>query len=134
MKISNLSIKSINLQNLNFDFDRYGIYVISGENGSGKTSIIEKILFESSDVEFNIPEHLKSYMKDRGNLFTYIPQNIIGYKISVLEYLTKGNLTVDKNSIYSLMEKFDLANLNLYQNFNELSGGKRLNLQLFLVY
>lgn len=132
MKISNLRIKNkyINYGNLNFDFSKYGIYKICGENGTGKTSIIEAILFGKYNVEFKNKDSLLIRKKKRTSLFTYIPQNIVDNDLAVYEYIAKENVSVDYNETIELLNKFSFSQEILKSKFKTLSGGEKKKIQI----
>ncbi len=65
MKIKNMFVqnKQIHLKDVNIDFSNIGIYLIKGANGSGKTSLIEEILFKYNDATFSYEKQLWSFQK-----------------------------------------------------------------------
>jgi len=127
MKIQNLSVKNkqINFENINIDFSRIGIYLIRGANGSGKTSLIEEILFNCRTAIFPCESQSKSFLKSKHNLFTYIPQRIVSTSISVKQYISKGNKQIDTSFLDQLLSKFGLDSSIFNQNFKTLSGGEK---------
>ena len=132
MKIKNFGLKNkfIEYQNLTFDFMNAGVYKISGSNGSGKTSIMEKIVFGEYDVEFASDDGYKLWSNNRYALFSYIPQKITEYKISVAEYICKGNSNIKTADVFALLDEFELDREILNQKFYVLSGGEKKKIQI----
>lgn len=96
VRINNLTIlnKRISLKNLSFNFSSVGIYLVTGPNGSGKTSVIERIVYGRNDIEFENSKQQELYDKDRTFLFSYVPQNAVFPDMSVWEYVSKKNKSV----------------------------------------
>jgi ABC-type multidrug transport system ATPase subunit len=128
MRIDKLNVKNkvINIEDVDIDFSGYGVYLIRGENGSGKTSLIEEIIFNKNNISFDSEEQRKAYEKDRYNLFTYIPQNIIPVIDTVMNYINKSNSAcADSAYLEKLLKMFGLDPDILNQRFNQLSGGEK---------
>lgn len=132
MKIKNLTIKnkSINYENLEFDFSRNGIYQIKGKNGSGKTCILEEILFGKYCVEFENERAKILWEHNRAKIFSYIPQNITDNDFSVYEYIVKGNSSIKYDKIIDMLQKFLLNEDILKNKFKDLSGGEKKKIQI----
>ena len=128
MNIKNMALrnKTLNLNNLKLDLSKYGIYMLSGKNGCGKTSLIKRIVFDNNkNIVFNTKEHEECYIRDRHNLISYLPQDTISYSIKVSEYIVKTNKKVKEESIYELLKMFKMDDIQLNQNFQNLSGGEK---------
>ena len=64
MRIDNLNItnKYISFTEQKIAFDKKGIYLISGENGSGKTTVIKQLIFEKNKISFNSRAQEEAYI------------------------------------------------------------------------
>lgn len=132
MKISGFHIKNkfINYENLTFDFSNFGIYKISGENGTGKTSIIEKIVFGTYHVQFDSEKFFQLWKNRRYAIFTYIPQDIVDSNQNVGEYICKGNRYIKTTDAIALLNEFGLEESIISQKFKVLSGGEKKKIQI----
>ena len=132
MKISSFNLKNkfICYKNLMFDFSSFGIYKINGENGTGKTSIIEKIVFGNYSVHFEEEMHLQLWKKKRYELFTYIPQATADNNLNVGEYICKGNRNIKTEDALLLLNAFGLDASIVSQKFKILSGGEKKKIQI----
>lgn len=131
MRVRNAAIHnpSIHVENINLDFDSTGLYRIEGENGCGKTTLLELLLF-GNDAEFHTAEEKKMYQRERYNLFSYCPQKIVVNRLTVEKYITKGNHAVDRDYMLELLHKFGFENTILGQRFDNLSGGEQMKVSL----
>lgn len=130
IKQLNVKNKNINYKNVEFEFSNCGIYLISGENGSGKTCILEEIVFGKYEAIFEEPELLTIWEKNRGSLFTYIPQNVCENDLYVYEYIAKENKDIDLNNTIKLLKDFSLTEDILSKKFKLLSGGEKKKIQI----
>lgn len=130
----NLKNKYINYSNILIDFSEYGLYFLVGKNGTGKTSIINKIVFGKGDVSFKDNRYQEIYDKHRYQLIAYGPQEIIETDVSVAQYIKKENENINENIIRDLMNVFDLSEEVLTKNFLRLSGGEKVKVQLISVF
>lgn len=132
MKISGFNVKNkfICYENLSFDLSKKGIYKISGENGTGKTSIMEQIVFGKYAVEFDNWSYFELWRKCRYALFTYIPQMIIDNNLTVGEYICRGNREIKTGDAVSLLAEFDLDDDIISKKFKVLSGGEKKKIQI----
>lgn len=112
MKIDNLHIKNeaINLKIDNLDFSKCGIYNISGDNGSGKTSLIEAILRN--------PKLVSDITGDIEKEISYQSQSRYDYKITCREFLATSN----KAKLDYYLNAFNIDYLS--KNTQNLSGGE----------
>lgn len=127
MVIRNLNVqnKFINFTNISLDFSSVGIYLISGKNGCGKTSIIEKIIFGDYNVDFINKEHYELFHKNRGCLFAYVEQDIAGYQTKLYDYIKKNNETLEDSIIKYWVDLMYPDGIDLEQSFISLSGGEK---------
>ena len=127
MKISSFNIKNkfICYENLMFDFSAVGIYKISGENGTGKTSIMEKIVFGNYSAYFDEETYVELWKKKRYALFTYISQAVVDNNLNVGEYICKGNRYIKTEDALLLLNAFGLDEDIVSQKFKVLSGGEK---------
>lgn len=117
MKTKKIIIKNsnINLKIDELDFSNTGIYFLKGNNGSGKTSIIEKILKENKVSDLN--DSLE-------NSISYYSQKQYIYNISVDKYID----VLDKEKLSYYLELFDIKHLN--GPIDKLSGGELTKLKI----
>lgn len=132
VRVNNLTIlnKRISLKNLSFNFSSVGIYLVTGPNGSGKTSVIERIVYGRNDIEFENSKQQELYDKDRTFLFSYVPQNAVFPDMSVWEYVSKKNKSVQKADLLKLMEEFQISDIPLNKSIRLLSGGEKKKLSI----
>ena len=132
MLIENLQIKNafISYQNLSFDFSNDGFYLLVGKNGSGKTSIIESILFGKNTVSFDSDEEQRLYEKERYKLFAYVPQTIEESKLSVWNFLVRDNPSVNVEEISPLFSSFHLDPISFHEQYSRLSGGEKVKIAI----
>ncbi|MGN0165792.1 MAG: ATP-binding cassette domain-containing protein [Lachnospiraceae bacterium] len=130
MYISGLSIcnRFIHVQDIHLDFKKNGIYFITGENGCGKTTLLEQILFGNHGVCFESREEQYLYEHERFNLFTYCPQKIVVNELKVKEYIRKMNRGVDEDQMSSYLLDFGFTTDVLEQRFYTLSGGEQMKI------
>jgi len=130
MNIKEISIKnsSINIDKLNLNFSDYGIYRLSGANGTGKTTLLEKIIFDEYEVDFEFDEDRLLWKRSRESLFTYISQNLINLPIKVADYLDLAN--PDSVSVKEMFELFGLSTNLMKEKFCNLSGGEKRKLSI----
>lgn len=120
-----LSIKPFELQ-----LNQNEIYLIEGENGSGKTTMIESLVFDDYEAFFENEEEQKLYHTERGDLFAYLPQNIPEYPGTVYEYLKKGRGDFTKKDAQLLLKEYRCGHIGLSDSFVSLSGGERAQVAL----
>lgn len=122
--------EGINIKGEDINLTQKGIYWITGDNGSGKTTFIKKLIFGENDIIFNNEEHKEKYIKERFRLFTYLPQEIISYPVSIKNYILKGRKDIPEYDIINLMKKFKIDYLKLNDNFISLSGGEQVKVRI----
>jgi len=131
MLIEKISIvnKKINIIDQKFDFSKNGIYIFKGENGSGKTTTIKKILFEKYNVSFGDASFKDHFDKNkRYKLFSYVPQYIYPSNIAIKNYLFPFQSNKNKE-IINLFKIFDL-NFDPNCKIQVLSTGERMKLAI----
>ena len=57
--------EQINLSNIVLDISKKGIYLLQGENGAGKSSLVKQIIYGKNDITFNSEEQEEKYHKNR---------------------------------------------------------------------
>lgn len=131
MKIENLNVKNdaVEFTNINLDFSKTGVYLISGENGVGKTTIIESIIFGKNKFSFSSREQEENARK-KYKLITYMSQNNIETTENVKEFICKGNRKICVDDINEMLLKFNLDHIGLKDKINHLSGGERIKLSI----
>ena len=133
MTINNINIKNtnLNIKNQRIALKGNGIYLIKGDSGSGKTSILEYILFQDNlAIDFENEQEKNLYTSNKNSLFTYISQDVFNYKTSVGEFIKKGNKTIDKVQLNSLLLYFGLADITENDDYSKLSGGEKHKLSI----
>jgi ABC-type Mn2+/Zn2+ transport system ATPase subunit len=133
MKIENINIdhQGVSLKNVALSFENTGIYTLHGENGSGKTSLIEEILFENHAAKFESPCQAQSYVqRSRYKLIAYVPQNIISIDLPIREYITRGAVKMSDGEIMSVLDKWGMPHMDLGQRFHTLSGGEKTKIAI----
>lgn len=131
MKVTlNVENKFVKFVEEEIDFSQYGIYLITGENGVGKTTIMRDIVLYNSTIEFNKEETKRIYEKERQKVFTYIEQDPKAVPGSAKEYICRCNGDVDWKKVKEYLEIFQLEHLNMKQKVEELSGGERIKLNM----
>lgn len=120
----NIQNKYISFQNAIFDFSRYGVYILTGANGIGKSTILRQFVFGESECVFNTPAQKQAYWAERHELITYIEQDPIPDGNSIKNYIYKGKDKINITLLNTLLRSFALSDINLNQSVNELSGGE----------
>lgn len=132
MYISDLEIRNkfIHVQNIHMEFKQNGIYFILGENGCGKTTLLEQIIFGKEHVFFENPREKNLYEKERFNLFTYCPQKVVVNELTVRAYICKLNKSVREEQLQGYLQKFGFPEDILNQRFYTLSGGEQMKVSI----
>lgn len=131
MIIKNLSVKNkyIHFENETIELNNIGVYIISGKNGAGKSSIINQIVFDENDINFNTEEQRNAYYNGRGGLIAYVPQNILcPDNMTVLAYVKKENIKIKDDDISMWLERFNMQDITFKTLIKRLSGGERTKL------
>jgi len=125
-----------NLENFNgisyglvkLDINQPGIYIMSGDNGIGKTTFIEGIIFGNhKEITFSNELLRETYLNFRHGLISYLPQNIAQLSYTVETYL-KSIIQKDKVRCWEYLKRFDFDAGALKRPFNELSGGEQIKI------
>jgi len=119
MKIEiNVKNSSVSFKNQIIDLSASGVYLVTGQNGAGKTTILKDIVFQR---RFNDPNR---------NHFAYAEQDPEKFDISVNGYLYRFNNGVSSSVIGELLEELDLGYLDLNCSIMEISGGELVKLNI----
>ena len=119
MKIDiNVQNSSVCFQNTSIDLSTKGLYLVTGPNGVGKTTILKNIVFTK---HFDDPNR---------NHFSYAEQDPEKYDISVKQYLYRFNSNVNQTMIDELLEAFDLIHLRKSNSILNISGGELVKLNI----
>lgn len=127
IKITNLTKKYKNkviLNDLSYDFDTHGFYIIKGYNGAGKTTLanILSLLDFNFDGKVELDgvniKKIRNINKIRNERISYImPKNNLFSFFNVLENIACFNKEYDDTLI---------KNIDTSKSINELSGGEKL--------
>lgn len=126
MRFKNVAVKNkyLNIENVNIDFNKTGIYILRGFNGSGKTSLIEQLIFDENDIEANTEAQKEAYRKERYKLISYVPQNLETSSCTVYDYLVRENENIDKTQLEDYLRILEIDYINFKEKINHLSGGE----------
>ncbi|MCL1990505.1 MAG: ATP-binding cassette domain-containing protein [Defluviitaleaceae bacterium] len=130
MIIKNKTLKNnrIQISNINLDFSQKGVYIISGENGVGKTTLLESLLYElNNGLSFVNEAHQKAYDQSKQSLFAYLPQNIAAPKLRIEDYLIETH-SEESATLSHYFKAFELNVNVLKTKFSDLSGGEQVKI------
>jgi ABC-type Mn2+/Zn2+ transport system ATPase subunit len=116
MKIENFTLKKGTLRLVvnNVDFSIKGIYLLRGQNGSGKTTFIETVLKNNKYMA----------IKEKNKSIAYFSQHLYKYSIIARKYLGKENPEI----VEKYCELFQVDYLD--KNIENISGGEFVKLAL----
>lgn len=126
MKFNEFTYKNkyINFEKQRIELDKKGIYLVSGDNGVGKTTLMEQIIFGENKVVAATKEQEEAYKNKRGNLIAYVPQKVLCPNITVWDYVSKGNKSISQEQVLNYMKKFGMEDISLKFSVKKLSGGE----------
>lgn len=132
MLVNHLSVKNkkICIEDQSISLRQYGVYLLQGNNGSGKTSLIKQLIFKENTIEFNNEGQEQAYKEEREKLISYLPQDIISYKSKVGDYIRKGRKDITDKEINNCLKQLNAANIELNMEFTFLSGGEKVKVAL----
>ena len=127
IKITNLTKKYKNkviLNDLSYDFDTHGFYIIKGYNGAGKTTLANILALLDFNFDGKVEldgvniKKIRNINKIRNERISYIiPKNNLFSFVNVFENITFFNKEYDDTLI---------KNIDTSKSINELSGGEKL--------
>ena len=152
-------IESIEMQDINFEyqssynifenaqilFKKNNIYSISGESGSGKTSLLDLIsgihLLQKGNIKINGKEiNRVDYQNNISNFISYLPQNFFILNTTIIENILLDNKNKDIAKINNLLTSLNLDNFindkslsheyKLGERGSQISGGQKQRLAL----
>ncbi|MBR0132700.1 MAG: ATP-binding cassette domain-containing protein [Lachnospiraceae bacterium] len=123
----------IKISELDLHFAKGEIYLISGPNGHGKSTLMESLVFENHDAEFDTDEEKQLYLNERGRLFSYLPQNIVEYPGTVSEYIRQFRKDIKDCNIPDILADYDCEGISKDSKFLNLSGGERIKVALISI-
>ncbi len=115
----NFSNKSIEFDSQTISFEQYGVHIIQGENGVGKTTIAKKIIF--NNIKNNEEYH---------DIFSYIEQDPPQYNCKMEHYISRFNKSISSEDMHKMLDFFDIANLDFNENVSKFSGGEKTKLNI----
>lgn len=120
----------IKISEYNINLKTNEIYLIDGKNGTGKTTLMESLVFGSLDVEFETENEKLLYNSERGRLFSFFSQHVAECSGSVYEFLKKNNKDINKKDAELLLIKYNCDSINVNDKFLSLSGGEKARVSL----
>lgn len=140
ISLNNLNIRYENkiiLNNFNYIFKKNSIYLIKGENGTGKSSLINCIIGIRNNYDGNIEinnteiKYLNMY-KIRKNLFSIVEQEPIILAENLDEYFEKNDILNDPqiHNLANILKIKNIINSNVSLNYKNLSGGEKQKLSI----
>lgn len=135
MIINDLNVKNvnINLEDIHLDFSKTGVHIITGKNGSGKTSLIRKILFKN-EGKVSIVDREEEFLKDPELFIAFVPQSPNQYSTSIKGYITKSTTGIDEKYLEELMSNFKLDYLDMKRSVKVLSNGELQKISLIATF
>lgn len=126
------------LYNFSYVFKKGQIYCIYGENGVGKTSLINLLLKVYNPQEGSITVNGINYNnidfdEMRKKTFSVCEQNISLFRNTICENIEYGIEEIDYEKITTFLQKYGISEMLLQKNENtnnELSGGEKQKIAL----
>ncbi len=110
--------------NLNLEINNQDFVVITGQNGTGKTTLLKALLGLIKYEGNIIIDNLDAKQALKKHIVGYVPQiyhNKLNVAISVAEFL---NIYLDKVNTKQVVSLLQIDNI-LKRNVNDLSGGQQ---------
>ncbi|MGV2875400.1 ATP-binding cassette domain-containing protein [Macrococcus capreoli] len=128
-------------KNLHFEIEQGRHVVLLGNNGLGKTTILNKLMQQDNEIGLleqqisvtNIKDHtvmtvLDYIMQGRGDLYG-LKQKLYTDMDAMSEYLDKDGFTFE-SEIITMLQKFNLSESDADRNIVTLSGGEQTKISL----
>ncbi|WP_193708397.1 ATP-binding cassette domain-containing protein [Alkalibaculum sporogenes] len=121
---------SVDFQNESIDFSCFGIYLVSGDNGVGKTSIIKQLIYGKNEIKFNTKIQEEKYRSAKHQIITYIEQDPLPDKSTVENYLFRNNKYIDLELLEELIHSLKISDADMNTKVEKLSGGELIKLNI----
>lgn len=135
---------NVTVQNVTFSYDKSKtmcypettieqnqVYLLQGKNGAGKSTFFKLLLGEyknyTGEITINNLDIRRIAKKNLYQIFGYIPQNPVLFRMSVKDNIVFGNSNIDQAQYERLMEGFKLKDLEdrmVEFNGDGVSGGE----------
>ena len=132
-----LTVENVKIKDkfISFELNRGEMLVITGNVGSGKTALIEKIILNNCDENiFYNKIHIKSI--DKNKIFSYANQEINFLNESIFENICLDNENIDYikclkiANLYNEFKNIDLKQYKIGENGSKLSEGQKQRLAI----
>lgn len=128
---SRLNKKYINIEDIQLNLSKKGIYLIKGGNGCGKTTLLEYVIFDKNENNFIFNDEERAiFNKNRHNIFSYVSQKIVYSESRVDEYIFKMNSAVNIEEVHKYFQLFELPLDLLHKQFYQISGGEQIKISI----
>lgn len=147
INIQKITLKNLNLKfdkkiifkNFNYTFEQNNKYLIIGESGIGKSSLIKIILNDlendlyTGELLFNDNIVKEEEFHNLYNQMIYITNLEVEYKAKAIEVLTLFSKEIKEDKLKIAVEK-SIIDFDLHQNYDSLSTGQKQRVQIARIF